>query len=265
VKLTPDWTKIRKRRLFLAAPIFGGVMHFGFHQSICNLIGLCMTHGVFMGQKYVGNDSLVPRARNRLVAHFLESDCTDLLFVDSDIAFHPEDALSLLAYDQPIVGGIYSRKQVDWDRISRAAKAGVPPDRLHYFGTVPVLNWMNPGEIKLDELHEVKHIGTGFLRIRREVFESMMSKIGIGMSFDYSGDESCFQGKIGYDFFPSGPDQRFELGTGKRQYLSEDWFFCERARECGYKVYAAPWIKLVHVGPYEYAGDLSVMEMDNAG
>jgi len=260
IKFAPDWSRIRQRRLFFAAPLYGGMLHFGFHQSVLNLMYLCTQNSVFLGQKYVVNDSLVPRARNRLVAHFLDSDCTDLLFVDSDITFDPLDALSLLSYDQAIVGGIYSRKQVDWARIARAAKQGVPESRLPLFGTVPVLNWLSPSEIRLDELHEVRHLGTGFLRIRREVFETMIQRFGSEMAFDYSGDEPHFKGKVGYDFFRAGVDSCYPVGSGKRQYLSEDWGFCERAQECGYKIWAAPWIRLVHVGPYDYCSDLSVME-----
>lgn len=261
IKFAPDWTKLRERRLFFAAPLYGGLLHFGFHQSVLNLMALCISKSIFMGQKYVINDSLVPRARNRLCAHFLASDCTDLLFVDSDITFQAEDALSLLAYDQPIVGGIYSRKQVDWNRIARAARANVPPDRLPTFGTVPVLNWLGPvSDVRLDELYEVRHLGTGFLRIRREVFETMIQRFGPDMAFDYSGDEPQFKGKTGYDFFRAGVDMRFPLGTGHRQYWSEDWGFCERARECGYKIWAAPWIRLTHTGSYDYHSDLSVMD-----
>src|ERR1700687_4445217 len=128
--MTLDWDRIHKRGLFLAAPLYGGVMTFGFHQSCSNLLQLCAKNRISYGEKFIINDSLVPRARNRLAAHFLESKATDILFVDSDITFNPEDALSLLQFDEPVVGGIYSRKQVDWLRIRRAAIAGIPADKL---------------------------------------------------------------------------------------------------------------------------------------
>lgn len=259
--ITLDWNRIRKRRLFLAAPLFGGNMHFVFHQSVCNLMGMCWKNKVFMGQKFICNESLVPRGRNGLAVHFLKSDCTDLLFVDADIAFSAEDALSLLQYDEPVVGGIYSRKQIDWGRIARAVKAGIDPDKLQTFGTVPVLNWLGPvTDVRMDALFPVKHLGTGFLRIRREVFEKMIEHYGSAIEYDYSAGEAPYGRRTGYDFFRSGIDERYPLHSGKRQYLSEDWAFCERAVECGFTIYAAPWIRLVHVGNYEYSHDLSVMD-----
>lgn len=248
-------------KLFLAVPLYGGQMLEGFHKSVCHLMKECAKEKIFLGIKYVVNDSLVPRARNRLAFHFLNSDCTDLLFVDADISFEAKDALSLMERPEPVIGGIYSRKQVDWGRISKAAKNGIKPYDLPPFGTVPVLNWAGPVDnVVISEPLEVRHVGTGFMRIKREVFTTMIEKYGDEIMFDYAGDEPTFKGVSGFDFFPAGIDKRFEVGTGKRQYLSEDWFFCERARECGYKIYAAPWVRLVHTGPYDYIGDLAALD-----
>lgn len=250
-----------ERRLMLAAPLYGGLLHFGFHRSVCDLMIECAKRKILFGQKYVHNDSLVQRARNRLVAFFLESSSTDLLFVDSDIQFSATDALSLLERPEPIIGGIYSRKQIDWGRIHRAARSGIPPESLPPFGTCPVLNWLGPvTDVKLDTPFEVKHIGTGFLRIRREVFERMIKYYGDRIGFDYSGDEPVFKGKRGYDFFYSGIWGQAPLGSGGRQYLSEDWGFSERAKQCGYKIYAAPWIRLTHIGYHEFPSDLAALD-----
>jgi hypothetical protein len=255
-----DLLDLRTRRLFLAAPLYSGMLHFGFHKSLCDLMLACHRAGVFLGMKSVF-DSLVPRARNRLALHFLDSDCTDLLFVDSDIAFRAEDALSLLARPEPILGGIYSRKQVDWGRIARAVRAGIPPESLAPFGTVPVLNWLGPADgINLASPFPVRQIGTGFLRIHREVLCAMIERFGDDIAFDNAGDEPLFSGRAAYDFFPSGIDRRHPLGSGKRQYLSEDWAFCERATELGYTIHAAPWVRLVHTGPYDYVNDLAALD-----
>ncbi len=255
-----DFDRIRGRRLFVATPLYGNMLHVGYHTSICQLLKLCSMQQVKLGIKHVGCDSLVPRARNTLAAYFLESDCSDLLFVDADISFSPDDALSLLALEEPIVGGVYPRKQLDWVRISRAAKSGVSPDQLLYYGYIPIMNWKQAGDYSLDHLMEVKHLGTGFLRIRREVFEAMITKLGDSLTFDYSTDEIRFRGKTGYDFFPTGPDIRYPLGSGARQYHSEDWGFCELARVAGFSLYAAPWIRLIHSGTMDYAGSLEVMD-----
>ena len=267
IPLAAHWSKIRQRKLYVATPLYAGQMHFGFHDSMMQLLALCMKQGVHLGTKCVGSDSLVPRARNRLCAYFLDSGYTDLLFVDADIGFSAEHALSLLAFDEPVIGGIYSRKQIDWLRIRRAARAGVAAELLPTFGTTPCLNWKGPvmdsngnSSLRLDSLYPVNQIGTGFLRIRREVLVGMIHKFGERIAFDYASDEAQFSGHVGYDFFPSGIDTRYPLGSGQRQYLSEDWFACERAQECGFSIHAAPWIRLTHHGAYDYVNDFSAMD-----
>jgi hypothetical protein len=257
--MQPDWAKIRQRSLFIASPLYANSLMFGYHDAMMRLLHLSMKQGVKMASKCIGCDSLVPRARNRLVAHFLDYTATDFLFIDADITFNPEDALSLLAFDEPIVGGVYPRKQLDWGRIHAAARAGVPPEKLARYGYIPVCNWL-PGDFRLDELMEVRHLGTGFLRIRREVFTDIIERLGEGITFDYSTDEGLFKGKVGHDLFPTGPDTRFPLGSGGRQYLSEDWGFSEMVRGLGYKLYAAPWIKLVHSGYHDFIGDIGIMD-----
>jgi len=248
------------RRIFLASPLYGNTLHFGFHQSVSRLLLLCLRHSIPYGEKYIGCDSLVPRARCRLLAHFLDSSATDLMFIDSDIAFDPEDVLSLVQCSEPIVGGVYPRKQLDWERIRRAAIAGVPAAQLPYYGFIPVMNWSTPGDYSLSSLIEVRHLATGFLRVRRDAIESMIATLGDAIRYDYSSDESTFIGRVGHDLFPCGPDVRYPVGSGGRQYLSEDWGFSELARQCGFKLYAAPWISLTHSGYADYVGSLDVMD-----
>lgn len=254
------WEEIRKRKLYLAAPLYGNNLHFGFYTSVLNLALSCQRSGVSLGIKHVGCDSLVPRARNTLVAYFLESQATDLLFIDADIKFNAEDVFTTLALEEDIVGGIYPRKQLNWQRIYKAARAGVPPDQLPYYGFIPVMNWAQEGDYQLNALMEVKHLGTGFMRIRRHVIEGMIEKLGDAIQFNYATEQDNFAGKIGHDLFPTGVDVRYALGSGGRQYLSEDWAFCELARQCGYRLYAAPWIELVHSGNMDYYGTFDVMD-----
>jgi hypothetical protein len=255
----PNWSELRKHRIFLTSPLYGNMLHFGFFQSVMNLSLSCWKSGIHLGAKFVGCDSLVPRARNRCAAYFLDTEDTDLFFVDSDISFTVEDFLSVVEREEPILGGVYPRKQLDWNRIASAAKAGIPPDQLPHYGYIPVMNWQGEGDYSLYEPMEVKHLGTGFMRIKREVLTSMITQLGETIAFDYHTDEPKFK-SAGYDLFPTGIDIRYPLGSGGRQYLSEDWGFCELARKCGFKTYAAPWVELVHSGYMDYSGSLDVMD-----
>jgi len=52
-----------------------------------------------------------------------------------------------------------------------------------------------------------------------------------------------------YEYFPVFIDEDERL-------LSEDYGFCRRARDAGFKVYAAPWVSLGHFGTYLFEGGL---------
>ena len=56
-------------------------------------------------------DSLVTRARNKLVTQFLESDYTHLFFVDADISFTPDDFIRIVNVNKPIVTAPYPIKK----------------------------------------------------------------------------------------------------------------------------------------------------------
>jgi hypothetical protein len=81
----------REPNVFIAMPCYGEIP-LEVVLAIMRVGGLPFSHAIHL----TPGDSLVSRARNRLAADFLESDCTHLLFIDSDIVFEPEDIIRLL-------------------------------------------------------------------------------------------------------------------------------------------------------------------------
>src|SRR4051812_31688523 len=57
------------------------------------------------------SDSLAPRARNRAAAGFLRGKWDYLLFIDSDIVFSKDNIDCLMESDEPILAGIYCKKE----------------------------------------------------------------------------------------------------------------------------------------------------------
>ena len=68
------------RKIFVATPCYGCQVTPGYLASLVRLQHLCATKGVALHFEFVGNESLVERARNILVKKFLLSDSTHLLF-----------------------------------------------------------------------------------------------------------------------------------------------------------------------------------------
>jgi glycosyltransferase involved in cell wall biosynthesis len=164
------------------------------------------------------SDSAISRARNRAAASFLETDGDYLLFLDADLFFEPEALTFINETDEPIVCGMYCLKMP---------------------GMIPCLNAYpeSAGQMIEDGLTPVRRAGTGFMRIKREVFEAMKAVCPA-----YTN-----HGRTEWDFFP--------FGVRNGEYLSEDWAFCDTARDLGYKVQLDGRIKLRHEGSCLYPMD----------
>lgn len=265
MRLVPDMSRLRRANLLVAAPMFGGQCHGAFTTAMLKLATLFSFHKLDIHFQWWYEESLVPRARNRIAHIFLyghkpgKPPYTHLLFKDADHAFIPEDVLNMLALDLPIVGSLYPKKAINWERVRKAIAAGVPNDKLMAVASDPVCNFLTPS-LRLDEPVEVKQLGTGSMMIRRDVLEMMVDSLP-DIAYDATEEEKhlllpaskgCF-----HDFFGCGPDPSKKLGDG-RYYLSEDFFFCDRARQLGYKVWLCPWMSSSHYGTCEYQSDLEV-------
>ena len=165
----------------------------------------------------------IGRARNDLTHEFLQSDCTHLLFIDSDIIFSYEQVKKILYSDEDIVGGFYTKKQ--------EGKAS------------PVCNTLDEvAQPRHDGLVQVKYMGTGFLRASRRVFEVMIQEMGKDLAYIDDKDGKT----VKHDFWRMGVAK--DVVTGVKRWLSEDWQFCQFAIECGFKVWADASILLQHSG-----------------
>ena len=105
-----DLDILRKYNVFFATPCYGGMLTDQFFLSMFRMSQVLMQHGINFRITTLRNESLISRARNILTAMFLASDCTHLMFIDSDIEFQPEDILRALAYDKPVIAGAYPKK-----------------------------------------------------------------------------------------------------------------------------------------------------------
>src|SRR5258708_22379865 len=102
--------------LVVATPCYGGVVTQRYMQSVCELM-LAATHdNVTVTLELLGNDSMITRARNSLVATTLDnSDATHLMFIDADIGFSPGQVGRMLRFDRDVVAGMYPLKIVHYD------------------------------------------------------------------------------------------------------------------------------------------------------
>lgn len=181
--------------------------------------------------RLVDGDALISRSRSRAATHFLKTTKDDLLmFIDDDIVISAFDATKLMqeAYqlELPIVGAAYVTKSKENPglAIRPLAKQGIE------FGTN-------------GKLYEMRSISTGCMVIRREVLNKFINEDVAPL---------CRHGSTGY--YPFFQHQKMMIDNVWED-VSEDWYFCEKARKLGFKVWCDTTIKLGHIGPYEYTWD----------
>lgn len=253
-------TELRKRKLFLAVPMFGGQCSGLFAKSLADLASVCTQYQVALQMYFLFNESLITRARNYCCDEFMRSDSTHMIFIDSDIGFNPNDVLGLLALqsdDSPydIIGAAYPKKCISWEKIKMAVDKGFAdedPNTLEKFVGDYVFNPKNgQGNIPLGEPVEVLEIGTGFMMIRKNTFKQFTEKFP---QYHYKPDHvrtEHFDGSREImQFFQA------EVDPVSRRYLSEDYWFCQKVQELGLTTWLCPWMKLTHVGSMHFGGSL---------
>ena len=170
--------ELRKKKIFVATPMYGGQCHGMYTKSSCDLAKIAQAYQMDIKMFYLFNESLITRARNYCVDEFLRSDYTHLMFIDSDIGFDPNDVLSLAILceegERDIVCGPYPKKTIAWEKIKQAVERGFAdnPSNLEHYGGDYVFNPLEgEKELRLDEPIPVLEGGTGFMMISRNAFK----------------------------------------------------------------------------------------------
>lgn len=205
--------------IFFATPMYGGQCTAQFHRSSMATAIELTKAGLDFEWATPFNESLITRARNNLVAQFLETDLQAIMFIDADIEFPVEGVAKLWEMICDGVGvacGAYPMKRID----------------------SPSSAWVGGKLVHLSDLTgpvEVDFAGTGFFMVSREAIEKMQDFYR-GLRYEENGEKFAL----------------FDTSIEGDVYLSEDYTFCHRYRAMGGKVMLDPSIKLKHIGTYTY-------------
>jgi hypothetical protein len=201
--------------------------------------------------------SAIDQGRNQMATDALAAGFAETMWIDSDVGFSPDDIDRLRCLDLPLVCAIYPKKG------KRELAVHVMP------GTKQLVFGQAGG------LVELLYAATGFLHVRREVYETIQRELELPVC-------NLHFGKGMVPFFQPLVVQKSELASQKSAraalpdnevirntrilpgpecpisgpqspwYLAEDFAFCERARQCGYKIWADTRVRLTHIGSYAY-------------
>lgn len=206
--------------ILIATPSLDGQVSAHYTGALMQTLGLLKDRGVRVGVQFEIGNSLIADARNKLVAKFLATDASDLVFIDSDLSWTAPDLARLLGYPHPFVAGVYQRKSRT--KIDFTVKFGPT--------------------IAMDEhrLMEVERVGTGFMRLRRDCLEKMVAAYPqLRLKNSAEPDDPNFYGL-------------FDTSIVDGQFIGEDFTFCDRWRAIGGHVMIDPAIHLAHHGAATY-------------
>ena len=253
--------ELKKNRLFVATPMYGGMAHGLYIKSCLDLQTTMSKYEIQTKFSFLFNESLITRARNYLVDEFLRSDCTHLLFIDSDIHYNPQDVLALMALDKDVIGGPYPKKAINWGNVAQAARShpNMEPKELEKLVGEYVFNVVKgTKQFTVTEPLEVMEIGTGFMMVKRSVFEKMEKEYPtIRYKPDHVGQANFDGTRYIHAYFDTVIDYKESItGGGSDRYLSEDYMFCQMWRKMGGQIFLCPWMRTQHIGTYAFTGDM---------
>lgn len=213
-------------KVMFATPAYDGSCHAFMVRSLIEEMAILRDSGIASVWNPYTGCCYLPIARNMLVKDFLKSDCTDLFFIDADTEWEPGAAKKLLEYDKDIIVGMYPHK------------TGL--------GTFPgAVATNDAGDATFDgDLVEVAIAPTGFMRIKREVFDVL--------------DQYCENLDV---VDPREPDSTykcyFDTMKIRENWWGEDTHFCNIWRSIDGRIWAYPDIEFTHHGFYGFKGNFS--------
>jgi hypothetical protein len=222
IQINVDYLKTT--RVHLCMPCYGGMLTESTFMSYIKWANTCRQLGIDWTMETMTNESLISRARNTLAAKFLHNkDSTHLMFIDADIGWEPWHLLVMLNAQKDVIGGLYPMKSlpVKW-----------------------CVNGFEGAETSQDgNLQEVSKTGTGFLLIKRDVFEKLNAHPAtkpfindIGLPVELNPYMKTY----------------FDTAVRENRYYSEDWTFCENWRDLGGQVWVDKRVLLKHTGTYVF-------------
>jgi len=228
VQIQVDLDYLRTTRVHICMPCYGGMMTEQTFMSFIKWGNTCRQLGIDWTVETMTNESLISRARNTLTAKFLNTpESTHLMFIDSDIGWEPWHLLVMLNARKDVIGGLYPMKSlpVKWCVNGIPGKeSGTPED---------------------PNIVEVSKTGTGFLLIKRDVFEKL----------NQHPATRPFNNDIGLpEELNPFMKTYFDTAVRENRYYSEDWTFCENWRDLGGQVFVDKRVLLRHVGTYVFDG-----------
>lgn len=217
-------------KVAFAIPTYDGKLDTRCVMSLVSSILMLTKKKIDYDLLIMSNCTHLSVARNTLVSMFMDTDATDLFFIDADVGFDPVAVIKLLERNEGIVAGVYPLKR-DIQQF---------PVRIKTRDNIPI----GKGSSRIDCLIEAESLPTGFMRIKREVIVEMQ-KAYPELKYESNNVDTI---QVGYDLFNMGVNL-------SKKWTTEDYAFCDRWRAIGGQLWLYPDITFEHVGTKTFKGN----------
>lgn len=237
-------------KVMIATPSRDGMTHLKMAQSVNAFCAELMKRGITHQWVTVGA-TYVQVGRDILSHFFLQGDWTHLFFIDSDVVFHPNQALDILERDLDVCAGIYPVKEIFWAGIKSVAEY-LPPEGLCHVQAKNMVYRLpeeanDPVKDPSKEI-EVTGAATGLMCIKRSVMERYKDAYYETQHYNWGEHgEIC-------RFFMVGYLPEYHSQAHKNEHYGEDIWWCQMIRELGIKIHVIPGITVGHIGNHTFYG-----------
>lgn len=235
--------------LFVAMPTATGSVRVETLSSIVRMTNALDGHGIRITFSSLSYAEL-PVSRNALVADFLDTGHSHLLFIDDDMAFEPQVIGDMLSVERPFVGVFGPHRHLDLERFARAygeAEAGGATDPLDV--ALAAANGFVGAPVRpaRHRVVEAERVGTGLLLLRRDVFQTLDTADGAIPDVLHPRTGKSIRGYF----------ERIYL-EGQGTYLPEDDSLCHRwRRHANGRIFAFAARGITRYGEFAYRAALS--------
>jgi hypothetical protein len=236
-------------RIFVATPVHSDVsIH--YFKACLEFQKECFVRKIAV-MFQVMKSSLVTQGRQLCVSGFMESNCTHMLFIDSDISFNFKMVERMINHDKDICLVPYPIKGLDFDKIKNRIKEGSTLDP-RVLGNQYTMSVPDPSNVKVDNgFREVERGPAGCMLIKREVIEALIKEYPeFTINQHTLIDGKLVKRKHMYNFFDT------YWNKDDKTYTGEDFYFCKLCKHAGIKMYALVDEYISHHGEFSYTGRL---------
>lgn len=209
-----------RANVLVATPAYTGEVNYRYTESLMAATVYCLFHKVQLELKIAARMTLLEYARAYLAAKFLQGDYTHIMWIDADVGFDPRAIVNLVNHKKDIVGGVYPVKSIPM-----------------WFPYEPIGDPDNTG------LQRAKSLPGGFLLVSRKAMQAVADSVPM-FRIDHQSETITAPNIYQMEHRDSG-------------LLGEDVMFCERARKLGFDLWVDTNIDFVHVGMFEWGGNLA--------